>query len=145
MNDFTKAQIIELAQQVYRGSKSCAVMPIKESDKQLAKIICMKEMCKFRIENSVEGWCVIWIYIQDELMNVIDCLPKTPETAADHYLLGSLFGYSNESICAFLQQENTSKLGIEINGNHYALHKEVFELIKSTSEERDLYRLISSN
>ncbi len=145
MNDFTKAQLIELSQQVYRGSKPCAVMQIKESDKQIAKITVIKENCKFRIENPEKGWCIIWIYIQDELMSVIDCLPKIPETAADHYLNGALFGYSNESICAFLEQQNTSKLGIEINGNYYSLSEEVFELIKSTSEERDLYKLISSN
>ena len=145
MNDFTRAQLIELAQQVYRGSKPCAVMSIKELDKQIAKITVIKEMCKFRIESTAEGWCVIWIYIKDELIDVIDCLSNIPETAADHYLLGSLFGYSNESICAFLHQQNNSKLGIDINGNYYSLPKEVFELIKSTSEERDLYKLISSN
>lgn len=145
MNDFTKAQLIELSQQVYRGSKPCAVMPIKESDKQIAKITVIKENCKFRIERTDEEWCVIWIYIKDELMDVINCLPNIPETAADHYLLGSLFGYSNESICAFIGQQNASKLGIEINGNYYSLPIEVFELIKSTSEERDLYKLISSN
>lgn len=145
MNDFTKAQLIGFSQQVYRGAKPLAVMPIKESDKQIAKITVIKENCKFRIESTVEGWCVIWIYIKDELMDVIDCLSNIPETAADHYLLGSLFGYSNESICEFIDQQNTSKLGIEINGNYYSLPKEVFELIKSTSEERDLYKLISSN
>lgn len=145
MNDFSKAKLIELSQQVIRGSKPCAVMSVKESDKQIAKIIVIKENCKFGIENTVKGWCVIWIYIQDELMNVIDCLPNIPETAADHYLLGSLFGYSNESICKFIGEQNMQKLGIEINGNYYSLNREVFELIKSTSEERDLYKLISSN
>jgi hypothetical protein len=105
MNDFTKGQLTELCQAVYRGAKPCAMMPIKESDKQIAKITAMKENCKFRIEEEhIDGWIVIWIYVHDELMNVIDCLPEKPITAADHYLLGALFGYSNEMICKFLEE-----------------------------------------
>ncbi len=145
MNDFTKGQLIEICQAVFRGSKPCGVMAIKTNDKQLAKIVCMKEGVKFRIKKSEGEWCNFWVYFHDELMRVIDLLPNTPTTAADHYLNGALFGYSTEMICKFLENQKTDAYKVEINGNEFPIHKEVFDLIKVTSKERDLYRLLKSN
>jgi len=102
MNDFTKGQLTELCQMVYRGSKPCAMMPIMENDFKMAKITCMMENCKFKAVTLSNGWKTLWIYIRDEISEIIDSLPEKPETKADHYLLGSLFGYSNAAICDFI-------------------------------------------
>jgi len=145
MNEHTKGQLIELCQMVYRGAKPCAMMPIMEKDFKMAKITCMMENCKFKAVYLSDGWNPLWIYIRDEISEIIDTIPEKPETKADHYLLGSLFGYSNDAICDFISTQKTSNLSIEINGLKYPTHKEVFELIKATSIERDNYKLIASN
>ena len=106
MNDHTKGQLTELCQMVYRGCKPCAIIPIKTTNLQTAKAICVMENCKFMFVELSEGWVTMWIYIRDELAGVIECLPKTPRTAADHYILGALFGYSNEAICDYLNNIN---------------------------------------
>ena len=106
MNQFTKGQLAEICQMVFRGSKPCGMMPIKSEDFQLAKIICIEENCKFKDIYLSKGWKTLWIYVRDEISQVIDQLPEEPKTLADHYLLGSLFGYSNESICDYLERLN---------------------------------------
>ena len=109
MNDFTKGQLTELCQMVYCGAKPCAMMPIMDKDFKMAKITCMMENCKFKAVNLSDGWKTLWVYIRDELPKVIDFLPTKPKTEADHYLLGALFGYSNDAICNFLNAFEKSK------------------------------------
>ncbi len=145
MNDFTAGQLTALCQMVYRGSKPCAVIPILNKDFQIAKSKCIMENCKFKGVKLNNDWVTFWIYIRDEISEIIDTLPQTPETKADHYILGSLFGYSNNAICDFISKQITSNLSIDIDGIEYPLHRKVFELIKATSKERDNYRLIASN
>jgi len=105
MNDFTKGQLTELCQMVYRGAKPCAMVPVMNKDFKMAKIICTMENCKFKALNLSDGWKTFWVYIRDELIEVIDSMPPELETEADHYLLGALFGYSNDAICDFLRNE----------------------------------------
>lgn len=40
---------------------------------------------------------------------------------------------------------NKTPFSVEINGKTYPLQKEVFDLLKATSIERDTYKLISNN
>jgi hypothetical protein len=108
MNDFSEGQLTELCQLVYRGCKPAAMMPIMRKDLRFAKIICTMENCKFKAVELSDEWVTFWVYIRDELSKIIDSLPKQPKTEADHYLLGSLFGYSNEAICDFLKNLKTT-------------------------------------
>lgn len=109
MNEFSKGQLTELCQMIYRGTKPCAIMPIMDRDLKMAKIICTIENCKFKTIYLSDEWKTLWIYIRDELLKVIDLLPIEPQTEADHYLLGALFGYSNDAICDFLNVFEKSK------------------------------------
>ncbi len=102
MDRETIGQLRELCQQVYRGSKPCAMIPVKKKYIGPAKAICIMENCKFRFNDLSEEWLTLWVYIRDELMDVVDCLPEKPESAADHYLFGALFGYSNDAICDYI-------------------------------------------
>jgi len=104
MFNLTKGQLIELCQMVNRGAKPCALMTIKDKDLGTAEDICTTENCKYKATVLDDGWVSFWIYKRDELSAVIDCLPATPENYADHYLLGALFGYSNDAICDYLNK-----------------------------------------
>lgn len=103
-NNFREGQLNELCRMVFRGSKPCAMIPIMIKNLQNAKMICILENCKFKIVKLNGEWVTFWIYIRDELPMVIDLLPTKPKNAADHYLLGALFGYSNDAICDFLNK-----------------------------------------
>jgi hypothetical protein len=102
MNEFSEGQLTELCQMVYRGSKPCAMIPIMAKNIQTAKMVCTMENCKFKVVELSEGWLTFWVYIRDELPKVIDLIPIEPKTEVDHYLLGALFGYSNDAICDYL-------------------------------------------
>lgn len=104
MNDFTIGQLTELCQSVYRGVKSCATIPIMNKDIVSAEHICFSENVKIKKSKLYKNWITLWIYINDEISDVIDLLPENPVTKADHYLLGSLFGYSNDAICNYLSK-----------------------------------------
>ena len=106
MNDFSKGQLTELCQMVHRGCKPCAIMPIMDKDIQSAKIICTDENCKFKTIHLSDGWVTLWIYKRNEMSDIIDYLPIEPTTKVDHYLLGSLFGYSHDVICDYLETHN---------------------------------------
>ncbi len=148
MNDFTKWQLIEICQAVLRGSKPCGLMAIKIDDEQLAKIVCLHERVKFRIkksENEENEWCNIWVYFHDELIRVIDLLPNTPTTAADHYLNGALFGYSNEMICKFLKRnemENLNQKLIELLLTSHIKQLEIGHSYLDGSENKELNELL---
>jgi len=141
MDGFTRGQLTELCQLVYRECKPCAMIFLKDEDIEMAENICMMENCKYKAVYLSDGWKSFWIYIRDEISEIIETLPEKPETKADYYLIGSLFGYSNNTICNSISTQHTSNFAIEINGLKYPIYKKVFELIKATSIERDNYKL----
>lgn len=49
-----------------------------------------------------EGWFTLWIYRYQHILEVIKCLPQTPRTVTDHWILGKLFGYDEAAIKEFL-------------------------------------------
>lgn len=50
-----------------------------------------------------------------------------------------------DDIIALHKELNKTAFSVEIEGKNYPLNKEVFELLKATSIERDNYKLITSN
>lgn len=54
------------------------------------------------IEPLDDGWFTLWIYRYPHIFEVIKCLPQTPKTITDHWILGKLFGYDEEAIQEFL-------------------------------------------
>jgi len=43
------------------------------------------------------GWASLWIYQYPHIREVIESLPDAPQTVYDHWVLGKLFGYSEEA------------------------------------------------
>ncbi len=53
-------------------------------------------------EELADGWVTLWIYKFSHILEVIKSLPQAPETSFDHWVLGKLFGYSEDSIAEYL-------------------------------------------
>jgi hypothetical protein len=103
MDKFTEGQLIELCQMVYHECKPCAMIPIKKKDKDYALHICNNDVYTY-IEDIDKKRIEFWMFKRIELLDVIKLLPDNPQTKADHYLLGALFGYSNNAICDYLNK-----------------------------------------
>jgi hypothetical protein len=103
MNDtydkaYTLGQVDALSYQVSKG-KPAAVVAARLRDLKDAVEIAGSHGAKVHaVENGIQGWLDLWIYKLDVVLEVIKSAPKTPSTPADHWLLGKLFGYSDEEI-----------------------------------------------
>lgn len=63
------------------------------------------------VENGVAGWLDLWIYKFDVVLDVIKAAPRMPATTVDHWLLGKLFGYSDEEIERYVRDVGSSDPG----------------------------------
>jgi hypothetical protein len=100
MNDYLKAQIQEHCYMVERGKPMSILSYQERYHNELAEIV--KEaglLVKCVIDKE---WGVAYIFKNPALRYVIEELPCEPETASEHYLLGALCGYDNNSICDFI-------------------------------------------
>jgi hypothetical protein len=52
-----------------------------------------------------DGWTELWIFENDIVRYIINELPDKPILPSDHYILGKLFGYSDEKIFRFCKQK----------------------------------------
>lgn len=91
---------------VKTGSKSVAMMPIQNKYLEEAKITVGNiDGLKFYSEFLYEGWTTIYIYKHDYLLEVIKNSPDEPKTVYEHWVLGKMFGYSDEEIGKFIESK----------------------------------------
>lgn len=89
---------------VKTGCKPVAMMPIQ--DRYLGEVKSIVENTdglKFHSEFLYEGWSTIYIYKHDYLLEVIKNSPDEPKTVYEHWILGKMFGYSDEEIGRFIE------------------------------------------
>jgi len=102
MNEFTLGQIDIYCNMVLAGVKPAACFPIqsrhKEESLKQIEVYGLKIYCN----TLADGWETIWIYKYDHILEVIKASPDFPKNTFDHWLLGKLFGYSEEAISQFL-------------------------------------------
>jgi hypothetical protein len=111
MNEFTKGQLIELCQMVYRGCKPLAVMSVKKIyESEVIKLIDSEGVKSLIREMNDENWVEICIFKRDEMRFIIDYLPDNPTTEFEHFILGCAFGYSIDAICDFIGRVGREKL-----------------------------------
>lgn len=88
---------------VLRG-KPAAVLPIKKEEvKNAADRIINFHKLKMLEQYLSEEWSSIWIYQKDYMLDVINSLPEKPKTVYEHWILGKVFGYSDEAIEQFIR------------------------------------------
>ena len=59
-------------------------------------------------EALTEEWTTLWIYKDSHMLKIIQSLPQKPETMFDHWILGKIFGYSDETIRQYLESQISS-------------------------------------
>lgn len=104
MSEGIRAQIIGYCEAVETGSKPAALMSIQtryeEEAVKLIKRFGLNAYTKKVIED--ENWRILWIYKEPYLLEIIKMASRYPTSIYEHWLLGKLFGYSEEAIKKFL-------------------------------------------
>lgn len=102
MNDFLNAQITEHCDLINKGCKPASLIPYQERyHKEVIEIVKDAGLL-FSANVNDNGWADIYIFKNPILRYLIKDLPRKPKTPADHFLLGSFFGYDVEAICHFI-------------------------------------------
>lgn len=104
MSDEIKMQIITYCEAIKTGTKPVAMLSIQSRYVEEVKLYIEYEGLKIHIRSSEgdENWKVVFIYKYDYLLDVIKSAPEYPNSIFEHWMLGKLFGYSDEAIKDFL-------------------------------------------
>ena len=78
------------------------MMPIQSRYEKEVKSIINGYGLNCYVEKLAEDWLTIWIYKLPFILEVIKSTPQAPKTTFDHWVLGKLFGYSEEAIQEFI-------------------------------------------
>jgi len=101
-------EIETLCYMVKRGAKPAALVPVQSRYiKILADFIEKDWGLNIHAEQLSDGWHSLWIFKYSHILDVIKSLPKVPSTPFDHWVLGKLFGYSEEAIQEHLTNQPT--------------------------------------
>jgi len=100
--DFINGELTAYCMMVQRG-KPAANLPIHERYVvEATRIIAESYELRCHKEYLSDGWVSLWIYKYPHILDVIKALPQTPQTSFEHWVLGKLFGYDENSISEFL-------------------------------------------
>ena len=103
MSNEIKAMISTYCYMVQRG-KPAALVAIQERYIDEVKILVEHEyQLKTEFEKNGDGWYSLYIYKYDHILDVIKNLPNSPQNVFEHWVLGKLFGYDEQSIAEFIK------------------------------------------
>lgn len=102
MSEEIKFQISIYCYLVKTG-KPTVMIPIQDRYINEALKIINKESLIAYIQDLSEGWKTLWIYKDKYLLEIIKNMPEKPKTAYEHWVLGKIFGYSDEAIREFIE------------------------------------------
>lgn len=102
MSDQIIGELEAYCYMIHRGGKPAASVAIQDRYLETAASIVESHGLKYHVEELSPGWKTFWVYQYPHILDVIKALPQAPETVFDHWALGKLFGYSEESIQNFL-------------------------------------------
>ena len=106
--EFVKGQVSAYCEMVQRGKPS-AILPIQNRYvDELQRYIKSEYRLHVYTETLTEEWTTIWIYKDSHMLEVIQSLPQKTETVFDHWVLGKMFGYSDEAIRQYLESQTSS-------------------------------------
>jgi len=94
---------------VSKGVRAAALLQFqhkKTSDVDEIITITKKHNVKYELKPFYkDGWTELWIYENNIVRYIINELPDKPNLPSDHYILGKLFGYSDEKIFDFCKNK----------------------------------------
>lgn len=93
---------------VQRGGKPAASLALQDRLLDTAKSIVDGHGLCWYVERLSSGWSTVWVYRYPHILDVIKATPRTPRSVFDHWVLGNLFGYSEEAIRDFITTNSAS-------------------------------------
>lgn len=90
---------------VKRGKPAALISIQKRYLKEALSLIENEYKLRTYCEMLADGWITLWIYKNDYLLDVIKKVPQKPKSVFEHWVLGKLFGYSEEAIQDFLSNQ----------------------------------------
>lgn len=91
---------------VKRG-KPVYVCNLKENELiEAEQMVKDEELYAYPVPAST-GWIHFYAYKYPHLLEVIKSAPNQPQTAYDHWVLGKMFGYDEQSIHEFVTKAST--------------------------------------
>lgn len=88
---------------IARGVRSAAMEPVQDRYVAEAQRAAERYGLHTTVEDLAEGWKSVWLYKHPHVRFVIEETGgRQPATAFDHWVLGKLFGYSDDAIAGFL-------------------------------------------
>ncbi len=106
--EFVKGQVSVYCEMIKRGKPS-AILPIQNRYvDELQSYIESEYGLYVYTETLTEEWNNIWIYKDSHMLKIIQSLPHEPETEFDHWVLGKMFGYSDEAIRQYIESQTSS-------------------------------------
>lgn len=91
---------------VQRGKPAAMVAVQERHLAEVSQVITGVHKLNVYVEPLSEGWLSVWIYKYSHILQVIKDLQQAPKTALDHWILGKLFGYSEEAIQEFFESSH---------------------------------------
>lgn len=103
--EFVRGQVSVYCYMIQRGKPS-AILPIQNRyTDELQRHIESQYGLHVYTEALTEKWTTLWIYKDSYMLKIIQGLPHKPETVFDHWVLGKIFGYSDEAIRQDLESQ----------------------------------------
>jgi hypothetical protein len=87
---------------VARGVRAAAMEALQDRYVEEARAIANRHDLFLLVEDLSEGWKEVWLYKQPHVGFIIEKTDGQPATAFEHWVLGKLFGYSEEAIADYL-------------------------------------------
>ena len=110
MNEVLLGQIEQDCYLISKGVRSAALLQFqhkKSGDVDEIIKITKRHNVKYELKSFwEEGWTELWIYENDIVRYIINELPDNPKLPSEHYILGKLFGYSDEKVFIFCKEKS---------------------------------------
>lgn len=103
MNERLKGKLDAYCEMVITG-KPCAMLPIQERYVMLALEIIQNHKLQGYTEPLSNNWVTIWIYKKKFMIDIIRKLPNKPKTIYENWVIGKVFGYSDEAIERYIER-----------------------------------------
>jgi len=102
--EFIQGQLVAYCMMVKNG-KPAALLSIKSSHVDSALELIKNYELHAYVEKLTDDRKSIWIYKFPHILEVIKSTGQAPITNVDHWILGKLFGYDEQSINDFLEKD----------------------------------------
>lgn len=102
--EFIKGEVQAYCMMVKNGKPAASLAVQERYIDEIITIVKSRQLNSY-VECLAEGWKTLWIYKYHHVLEIIRGLPQVPESIVDHWLLGKLYGYDEESIADFLKSK----------------------------------------